>query len=94
MTGNLNMKKTAAILLSASLLAWLPQQPAYAKGCIKGALVGGVVGHYAGRHGVLGAVAGCLYGRHEAHKYGRRPQPNNGWMAQTNHATKSWKTGS
>lgn len=40
---------------------------AEAKGCIKGALVGGVAGHVAG-HGVLGAAAGCLYGRHRANK--------------------------
>ncbi len=39
-----------------------------AKGCIKGAIVGGVAGHYAGRHGILGAAAGCLIGRHEANK--------------------------
>ncbi|KAF2989190.1 hypothetical protein OGR47_07925 [Methylocystis sp. MJC1] len=85
--------KKAAILLSLSLFAWLPQQPAYAKGCIKGALVGGVVGHYAGHHGVLGAVAGCLYGRHEAHKYARRPQPSGGWTTQAGHSPRSWKAG-
>jgi hypothetical protein len=39
-----------------------------AKGCIKGALVGGVAGHYAGHHGLLGAAAGCLIGRHQAAK--------------------------
>jgi uncharacterized protein YcfJ len=38
-----------------------------AKGCIKGAVVGGVAGHMAG-HGKVGAVAGCLIGRHEANK--------------------------
>jgi uncharacterized protein YcfJ len=38
-----------------------------AKGCIKGAIVGGVAGHFAG-HGKVGAVAGCLIGRHEANK--------------------------
>ncbi|MBE7220528.1 MAG: hypothetical protein INR64_18830 [Caulobacteraceae bacterium] len=37
-----------------------------AKGCIKGALVGGVAGHYAGHHGFIGAVGGCLAGRHLA----------------------------
>jgi outer membrane lipoprotein SlyB len=38
---------------------------ANAKGCIKGAVVGGVAGHYVGGgHGVLGAAAGCLVGRH------------------------------
>ncbi len=40
---------------------------AEAKGCIKGAVVGGLAGHVAG-HGVLGAAAGCLYGRHRANK--------------------------
>ena len=39
------------------------------KGCIKGAVVGGVAGHYVGQgHGVLGAAAGCVIGRHEANK--------------------------
>jgi hypothetical protein len=47
--------------------------PASAKGCLKGAVVGGVAGHYAGHHGFLGAAAGCLIGRHEAHK----TQPQN-----------------
>jgi len=41
---------------------------ANAKGCIKGAVVGGVAGHYAGHHGVIGAAAGCLIGRHQAKK--------------------------
>jgi hypothetical protein len=40
---------------------------AEAKGCIKGAIVGGIAGHVAG-HGKVGAVAGCLIGRHEANK--------------------------
>jgi len=40
--------------------------PADAKGCIKGALIGGVAGHYASRHGVLGAAAGCVVGHHLA----------------------------
>lgn len=46
-----------------------------AKGCIKGAVVGGVAGHYAGRHGVLGAAAGCVVGRHEANKANRQQPP-------------------
>ena len=41
---------------------------AEAKGCIKGALVGGTAGHFAGHHGVLGAAAGCVIGRHQANK--------------------------
>jgi hypothetical protein len=45
--------------------------PASAKGCIKGAVIGGVAGHYAGHHGLLGAGAGCVIGRHEAKKHAR-----------------------
>ena len=40
---------------------------AEAKGCLKGAVVGGVGGSIVG-HGKLGAVAGCVVGRHEANK--------------------------
>ena len=61
------MLKTAT---AAALAAFVLLAPAVseAKGCIKGALVGGVAGHYAGHHGVLGAAAGCLIGRHQAQK--------------------------
>ena len=45
-----------------------------AKGCIKGALVGGAAGHFAGHHGVIGAAAGCVIGRHEANKHARAQQ--------------------
>jgi outer membrane lipoprotein SlyB len=41
-----------------------------AKGCIKGALVGGIAGKMAG-HGKMGAVAGCVIGRHQANKRDR-----------------------
>jgi hypothetical protein len=41
---------------------------AEAKGCIKGAIVGGAAGHYTGHHGLLGAAAGCVIGRHEANR--------------------------
>ena len=44
---------------------------AEAKGCLKGAAVGGVAGHFAGHHGIIGAAAGCAYGRHEANKRDR-----------------------
>ena len=44
---------------------------AEAKGCLKGAAIGGVAGHVAGHHGVLGAAAGCVIGRHEANKRDR-----------------------
>jgi hypothetical protein len=55
--------------------------PADAKGCIKGAIVGGVAGHYAGHHGVLGAAAGCLVGRHMAKQHQgatQNPPPDQG----------------
>jgi hypothetical protein len=37
-------------------------------------VVGGVAGHYAGHHGVLGAIAGCAYGRHRAKEQARQPK--------------------
>ena len=46
----------------------LSSAPAPAKGCLKGAVVGGAAGHFAGHHGLLGAGAGCIIGRHEAKK--------------------------
>jgi hypothetical protein len=66
---------TASAIIALVLTAAMP---ADAKGCLKGALVGGAAGHYAGHHGVLGAAAGCVIGRHEANKRARlerqRPQ--------------------
>ena len=59
----------ACAMLTLGLAA--ASTPADAKGCLKGAVVGGVVGHYAGRHGVLGAAAGCVIGRHHANKADR-----------------------
>ena len=59
-------KAVASVCLSLCLLA--PNEAALAKGCIKGAIIGGIAGHYAGHHGTLGAIAGCVYGRHQAHK--------------------------
>jgi hypothetical protein len=47
-----------------------------AKGCIKGALIGGIAGHYAGHHGLLGAAAGCLIGRHQAHAAQKQQPPS------------------
>jgi hypothetical protein len=60
---------TALALLVVSVSA-----PAEAKGCLKGAVVGGVAGHYAGHHGMLGAAAGCLYGRHRAKEQEQQQQ--------------------
>jgi hypothetical protein len=57
-----------AIIGSLAILALAAVTPANAKGCIKGALIGGVAGHYTVHHGLLGAAAGCIIGRHEAEK--------------------------
>jgi hypothetical protein len=69
------------IIGSAVIVLAIAAMPASAdaKGCIKGALVGGVAGHYAAHHGLLGAAAGCIIGRHEAnkarHNQDARPHP-------------------
>jgi hypothetical protein len=55
---------------------------AEAKGCIKGALVGGTAGHFAGHHGVLGAAAGCVIGRHEANKRAKMQRNQTGQGAE------------
>ena len=55
------------IALCVAVLGLAFTTAAEAKGCIKGALVGGVAGSVVG-HGKLGAVAGCVVGRHEANK--------------------------
>jgi hypothetical protein len=39
---------------------------ASARDCLKGAAIGGVAGHVAGKHGVLGAAAGCAIAHHRA----------------------------
>ena len=62
----------AALVLATLTLA----APADAKGCLKGAAVGGVAGHVAGHHGVLGAAAGCVVGRHRANKQARQDSQN------------------
>jgi len=64
--------KTLIALTAAALVSIAAISSADAKGCIKGAVVGGVAGHYAGHHGVLGAAAGCLYGRHHANEQDRQ----------------------
>lgn len=68
-----SMKRSLAIF---AVLAFALAAPSAveAKGCLKGAVVGGVAGHYAGHHGVLGAAAGCLYGRHHAKEQERQRQ--------------------
>lgn len=60
-------------LTLVSVLACVPQF-ASAKGCLKGAAVGGVGGHVAGGHGLVGAAAGCVVGRHIANKKDKQQQ--------------------
>ena len=60
----------AAFVLGLAMVA-SGSTPAAAAGCLKGAVVGGVAGHFVGRHGLLGAGAGCLIGHHEANKRAR-----------------------
>jgi hypothetical protein len=59
----------AGLLLAATAFS---AAPAEAAGCLKGAVVGGVAGHYMHHHGLLGATAGCVIGRHEANKQARQ----------------------
>jgi hypothetical protein len=68
------------LILGVALLTMACASAAEAKGCIKGAIVGGIAGHIAG-HGKVGAVAGCIIGRHEANKQdaqkaGQPPTPS------------------
>jgi uncharacterized membrane protein YebE (DUF533 family) len=59
--------------LAATLGSLVSTAPVEAKGCLKGALVGGVAGHYAGHHAVLGALGGCVVGRHLANEKDKQP---------------------
>ena len=71
--------------VAGAALALLPvigPVPAEARGCLKGALAGGVAGHDAGHHGVLGAIGGCVVGRHVANEKDREQQ---GTAAQNQH---------
>ena len=69
----------AAALLVVSVFSIAPAEAA---GCLKGAVAGGVAGHYMGHHGLLGATAGCLIGRHQANKQAR--QQNHGYYTNYN----------
>jgi hypothetical protein len=73
MSRGIIVMKTATALLAVAAFA-VAAGSADAKGCLKGAVVGGVAGHYAGHHGMLGAAAGCLYGRHRAKEQERQQQ--------------------
>ena len=62
------MKNLVSALAAAGVMIFVGNTAAEAKGCIKGAVVGGVAGHFAHRHTLLGAAAGCIIGHHLAHK--------------------------
>ena len=63
----------AAAALALAAPALLNPVAAEAKGCLKGALVGGLAGHMV-HHGVLGAIGGCVAGRHMANGKYRQSQ--------------------
>ena len=71
------MKAIVSGATLALIVAGFLSGPADAAGCLKGAVVGGVAGHYAGNHGLLGAGAGCLVGRHYAKKHARQEMNRN-----------------
>ncbi|MEA2997045.1 MAG: hypothetical protein QOG74_2594 [Alphaproteobacteria bacterium] len=68
--------RTCLYLAAFSLALAGMAEPAAAKGCLRGAFMGGVAGHYVAHHGVLGAAAGCIIGRHQANK---RERENTGY---------------
>jgi hypothetical protein len=69
---------------AAIVLALASVTSAEAKGCLRGAAIGGAAGHFAGHHGLLGAAAGCVIGRHRANERARETngQNQNGPMGQ------------
>jgi hypothetical protein len=70
--------RSSVLVVAVALALTTISAPVLAKGCLKGAIAGGAAGHYAGHHGVLGAAAGCLIGRHYAHKRERSYQHGTG----------------
>jgi hypothetical protein len=75
--------KTPFAVIAVAALALAASSTAEAKGCLKGAAVGGVAGHMAGHHGLLGAAAGCLYGRHRAKEQERQQHGQTTDIGQT-----------
>jgi outer membrane lipoprotein SlyB len=70
--------RTCLYLAAFSLALAGMAEPAAAKGCLRGAFMGGVAGHYVAHHGVLGAAAGCIIGRHQANKRERERAVDDG----------------
>ena len=65
---SISMKSIVALAIAFSVGSAALPVVANAAGCASGAAVGGVAGHMAGKHGVLGAAAGCAVGHHENNK--------------------------
>ncbi len=59
---NRALRTTCTTIAAGALLTFAGV--AGARGCVSGAAVGGVAGHVAGKHAVLGAVAGCAINHH------------------------------
>lgn len=71
LTHNINLKESnmkKQMMMAVMVVATAMSSSAYADGCLKGAAVGGVAGHFVGKHPILGAVGGCVVGRHMANK--------------------------
>ena len=51
------------LLIATVMSGFAAAQPAQAIGCLSGGAAGALAGHMAG-HGVLGAIGGCIAGRH------------------------------
>jgi outer membrane lipoprotein SlyB len=64
------------IAVTALTLPLLLGAQAQAKGCLKGAAVGAIAGHYMHHHAVLGAIGGCVVGRHLAADKARQDEYN------------------
>ena len=69
--------KTSILAIALVIGFTVFSQAAEAKGCLKGAVVGGVGGHVAGGHGLLGAGADCIVGRHMANKKAKQEAAGN-----------------
>jgi outer membrane lipoprotein SlyB len=67
-----NIKFLLSTVFAVCTLATSGQ--AGAAGCLKGAAVGGAAGHVLGHHTVIGAIGGCVVGRHLADKESKAAQ--------------------
>jgi hypothetical protein len=89
-TLGISIMKMKALFLSAAVLAFAASSQANAAGCLKGAAVGGVGGHFVGKgHAVLGAVGGCVVGRHMANQKARDDAQARGQAQQQQHVQAS-----